>query len=75
MITIDTLEEIFSEVQSDTQNIINAAKEEYYRPETDREAVKIWLQMPLVLREAITAKNPNLAKSLNEKTKKLQGGQ
>ncbi len=74
MITIDTLNEMFSDVQNDIQQIISAANQEFNRPETDREAVKIWLDMPLVLREAITSRNPKLAKSLNEKTRKLQGG-
>lgn len=74
MITIDTLNEIFSDVQNDMQQIIAAANQEFNRPETDREAVKIWLDMPLVLREAVTSRNPKLAKSLNDKARKLQGG-
>ena len=75
MITIDTLNEIFTVTQQDIQQIIGAVKEEFNRPETDRETVKMWLELPLMLREAITAKNPKLAKSLNDKAKKLQGGE
>ncbi len=74
MITIDTLNEIFSDCQNDIQQIIAAANQEFNRPETDREAVKIWLDMPLVLREAVTARNPKLAKSLDSKAKQLQEG-
>ena len=74
MITIDTLNEIFSEVQSDVQQIIGAVNQEFQKPETDREAVKLWLDLPLVLREVITTKNPQLASSLNKKTRDLQGG-
>ncbi len=74
MITIDTLNQIFSEAQSDAQQIIAAVNQEFQRPETDREAVKIWLDLPLLVKEAITSKNPQLAKSLNNKAKQLQGG-
>ena len=74
MITIDTLNEIFSEVQSDVQQIIGAVNQEFQKPETDREAVKLWLDLPLVLREVITTKNPQLASSLNKKAHELQGG-
>ena len=75
MITIDTMNEIFTETQTDMQQIINAVKEEFNRPETDREAVKIWLQMPLVLKEALTAKHPTLARSLDKKAQKLREGE
>lgn len=74
MITIDTLNEIFTESQTDMQQIIGAIKEEFMRPETDRETVRIWNQMPLVLKEAITLKNPKLAKSLDKKAEQLKNG-
>ena len=74
MITIDTLNEIFTETQNDMQQIMNAVREEFNRPETDRETVKLWLSMPLVLREAIIARNPKLAKSLDKKAAELRGG-
>lgn len=73
-ITSDVLNEIFTATQNDMQQIISAAKEEFYQPETERETVKIWLTLPLVMRDAITAKNPQLAKDLDKKAEQLRKG-
>ncbi len=74
MVTIDTLQEIFFQVQNDMQLMIYQSKEDFFRPEMDRETVKMWLEMPLQLREAITAKNPKLAKNLDKKAENLRKG-
>ena len=73
-ITSDVLNEIFTATQNDMQQIISAAKEEFYQPETERETVKIWLTLPLVMRDAITKKNPQLAKDLDSKAEQLRKG-
>ena len=73
-ITIDSMEEIFSEAQNDLKLVIAQCKEEFYKPETDRETVKMWLTLPLAMREAITEKNPKLAKSLNDKADRYRKG-
>ena len=73
-ITSDTLNEIFAETQNDMEQIVNAAKETFYRPEMDRETVKLWLSLPQVLKEAITEKNPKLATSLNNKAEQYRKG-
>lgn len=73
-ITIDTLNEIFAETQNDMQLIIAQAKEEFYRPEMDRETVKMWISLPVTLREAITEKNPKLASSMNRKAEEFRKG-
>ena len=57
-ITSDTLNEIFAESSNDMQQIVSAVKDTFYRPEMDRETVKMWLSLPLYLKEAITEKNP-----------------
>ena len=74
MITVDTLNDIFTETQTDMQQMIAAIKNEFYRPETDRETVKIWSELPLSLKEAITVRNPKLAQSLNKKEMQLKNG-
>lgn len=74
-ITSDTMNEIFSEAQNDMQQIITAAKETFYRPEIDRETVRMWLSLPLVLKEAITEKNPALAKRLDKKAEDYRKGE
>ena len=74
MVNIDTLNNIFTETQTDMQQMIAAIKEEFMRPETDRETVRMWMEMPSVLREAITARNPKLAKNLNKKSEQLKNG-
>ena len=74
-ITSDTMNEIFNETQNDIQQIISASKETFYKPEIDRETVKMWLSLPLVLKEAITAKNPKLAKNLDKKAELLRKGE
>lgn len=74
MVNIDTLNNIFTETQNDMQQMIAAIKEEFLRPETDRETVRMWTEMPLVLKEAITARNPKLAQSLNKKEQQLKNG-
>lgn len=74
MINIDTLNNIFTETQTDMQQMIAAIKEEFLRPETDRETVRMWSEMPSVLKEAITARNPKLAQSLNKKEQQLKNG-
>lgn len=74
MVNIDTLNNIFTETQNDMQQMIAAIKEEFMRPETDRETVRMWTEMPLVLKEAITARNPKLAQSLNKKEQQLKNG-
>ena len=73
-ITSDTLNEIFAETQNDMQQIVTAAKETFYRPEMERETVKMWLSLPQVLKEAITEKNPKLANSLNKKAEAYREG-
>lgn len=73
-ITIDTLNEMFSDAQNDMQQIVTQCKEEFYRPETDRETVRMWLTMPQIMREVITKKNPGLAKELNGRAEKLRKG-
>lgn len=74
MITIDTLNNIFTDTQTDMQQIVATAKEEFFRPETDRETVKMWDEMPLVLKQAITVRNPKLAGRLNKKSEQLKNG-
>lgn len=74
MVNIDTLNNIFTETQTDMQQMIAAIKEEFLRPETDRETVRMWSEMPSVLKEAITARNPKLAQSLNKKEQQLKNG-
>ena len=74
-ITSDTMNEIFSEAQNDMQQIITEAKETFYRPEIDRETVRMWLSLPLVLKEAITEKNPALAKRLDKKAEDYRKGE
>lgn len=74
-ITSDTLNEIFAETQNDMQQIVTAAKEAFYRPEVDRETVKLWLSLPLVLKEAITEKNPKLASSMEKKAEMYRKGE
>ena len=73
-ITSDVMEEIFALTQNDMEQIISAAKEEFYQPETERETVRIWIQLPLLVREAITAKNPQLAKDLDKKADQFRKG-
>lgn len=73
-ITSDSLNEIFAETQNDMQQIITTAKETFYRPEVERETVRMWLSLPLVLKEAITEKNPQLAKSMDKKAEELRKG-
>lgn len=74
-ITSDTMNEIFSEAQNDMQQIITAAKESFYRPEIDRATVKMWLSLPLVMKEVITEKNPALAKRLDKKAEDYRKGE
>jgi hypothetical protein len=74
-ITIDTMNEIFSASQNDMKMIVATAKEEFYRPEIDRETVSMWLELPLMMREAITAKNPKLAKDMDARAEKLRKGE
>lgn len=74
MITSETLNEIFAMSQNDMEQIISAAREEFYQPETERNTVKIWLSLPLVMKEAITAKNPGLAKELDAKAEQYRKG-
>ena len=73
-ITIDTLNEIFADTQNDMQMIVAQAKETFYRPEIDRETVKMWVSLPLTLREAITERNPKLALSMNKKAEMFRKG-
>lgn len=73
-ITSDTLNEIFTASQNDIEQIVSLAKEEFYKPETDRATVKMWLSLPLVMREAITRKNPKLAKQLDDKAEQYRKG-
>ena len=73
-VTVDTMNEIFAETQNDMKLIIEQAKEQFYRPEMDRETVKMWISLPLTLREAITEKNPALAQRLNKKADDLRRG-
>ena len=73
-ITSDTLNEIFADTQNDMQQIVTAAKEPFYKPEVERETVKMWLALPQVLKEAITDKNPKLADRLNKKAEEYREG-
>lgn len=73
-ITTDTLNEIFTAQQNDIEQIISAAKEEFYKPETDRATVKMWISLPLVMRELVTQKNPQLAKQLDDKAEQYRKG-
>jgi len=74
-ITSDTMNEIFSETNNDMQQIVSAAKETFYRPEVERETVKMWLSLPLVLKEAITEKNPALASRMEKKAEDYRKGE
>lgn len=74
MITVDTLQEIFFEVQNDMQLMIAMCREEFFRPELDRETVKMWLELPLLLKQEIQARNPKLAKDLDSKAEQLRKG-
>ena len=74
MVTIDTLQEMFFTVQNDLELMIYQSREDFFRPELDRETVKMWLEMPLQMREAITARNPKLAKNLDKKADDLRKG-
>ena len=74
-ITSDTINEIFSETNNDMQQIVSAAKETFYRPEVERETVKMWLSLPLVLKEAITEKNPALASRMEKKAEDYRKGE
>lgn len=74
-ITSESLNEIFAETQNDMEQIVTAVKESFYRPELDRETVKMWLSLPLVLKEAITEKNPALAKRLDSKVEQYRKGE
>ena len=73
-ITSDTMNEIFTATRNDMEQIISAAKEEFYAPETERATVEMWISLPLVLREAVTQKNPKLAKDLDNKAEKFRKG-
>ena len=73
-LTVDSMNEIFAETQNDMQLIISQAKQEFYRPEVDRETVKMWIELPLVLKEAITAKNPKLASQMDKKAEEYRKG-
>lgn len=73
-ITSDTMNEIFTATRNDMEQIISAAKEEFYAPETERATVEMWISLPLVLREAITQKNPKLAKELDNKAEQFRKG-
>ena len=75
MVTVDTLQEIFFEVQNDMQLIIAQCQEEFFRPELDRETVRMWLELPLVLKQEISARNPTLARNLDKKAEDLRKGQ
>lgn len=74
-ITSDTMNEIFSVAKNDMEQIVSATKETFYRPEIDRETVKMWLSLPLVLREAITERNPQLAQRMDKKAEQLRKGE
>lgn len=74
-ITIDTMEQIFATASNDMKLIIAQCQEEFYRPEIDRETVDMWLSLPLMMREAITAKNPKLAKDMDKRAEKLRKGE
>lgn len=74
-ITSDTMNEIFSVAKNDMEQIVSASKETFYRPEIDRETVKMWLSLPLVLREAITERNPQLAQRMDKKAEQLRKGE
>lgn len=73
-ITSDTMNEIFNVSKNDMEQIVSASKETFYRPEIDRETVKMWLSLPLVLREAITERNPQLAQRMDKKAEQLRKG-
>lgn len=73
-LTVDTMNEIFADTANDMDLIITQCKEAFYRPEVDRETVKMWIEMPLVLKEAITSKNPKLASSLDKKAEEYKKG-
>jgi len=73
-ITSDVLNEIFTATQNDMQQIISAAKLEFYNPEIERETVSMWLSLPLIFREAVTARNPKLAKELDNKAEQFRKG-
>ena len=74
MVNIDQLNEMMTAAQNDIEQIIHASREEFFRPETDRAVVQMWLDLPLVMKAAITAKNPKLAKNLNKKADDLRRG-
>lgn len=74
-ITSDTLNEIFASSTNDMQQIVTAVKETFYSPEVDRETVKMWLSLPLVLKEAITERNPKLASSMEKKVEQMRKGE
>ena len=74
-ITSETMNEIFAETSNDMEQIVSAAKESFYRPELDRETVRMWLELPLLLKEAITEKNPALAKRLDKKVEQYRKGE
>ena len=74
-ITSETLNEIFADASNDMDQIVSAAKETFYRPELDRETVRMWLSLPLLLKEAITEKNPALAKRLDKKVEQYRKGE
>lgn len=73
-VTVDTLNEIFAETQNDMMLIVGQCKDAFYKPEIDRETVKMWISLPLMLREAITEKNPKLANSLDKQADQLRKG-
>ena len=75
MVTIDTLQEIFSEAQNDMQLITSQCWREFFQPEIDRETVKMWLELPLVMKQEISARNPKLVKNLEDKAERLRKGQ
>lgn len=74
-ITSEIMGEIFTATQNDMQQMTAAAKETFYRPEIDRETVKMWLSLPLILKEAITERNPSLAKRLDKKADQYRRGE
>ena len=74
-LTSEIMAEIFTSTQNDMQQMTAAAKETFYRPEIDRETVKMWLSLPLILKEAITERNPSLAKRLDKKADQYRRGE
>ena len=74
-ITSEIMGEIFTATQNDMQAMTAAAKETFFRPEIDRETVKMWESLPLVLREAITERNPSLAKRMDKKAEQFRTGE